>query len=437
MPDRQERDVDYYLDILDKNMLFYGRELSRRIITRAKGSYIYDWDGQPIIDFSSGQMCATLGHSHDGTVAAILRATREVMHLESTKMAPAVLELAHKLVELTGGKLTRALFLSTGAESNEAAIKMSKTVTGNYEVVGIANSFHGVTTAAASATYSKRPKSAGPMMPGSLALPEPNCFRCPIRHCTQQCDTTCLDVGIEFATRQSTGDVAAVIIEPIQSSGGIIVTPRAYMDKLRDWCKRIGAMLIFDEAQTGLGRTGRRFGYELYGFVPDIVTLSKTLGAGIPLAAVLSTDRIDAQLREGGFNFYTSHVSDPLPAYVGCAVIDTILEEDLAGRAATMGRYLKDRLLELKQRYEVIGDVRGEGMLLGVEIVRDAQSRLPDVALLTRITAIAYEKGLSLSKAGGGNAVWRIAPPLTIDKEDIDLAVDIMDSSIREALRSP
>jgi 2,2-dialkylglycine decarboxylase (pyruvate) len=274
-------------------------------------------------------------------------------------------------------------------------------------------------------------------MPGSLALPEPNCFRCPIRHCTQQCDTTCLDVGIEFATRQSTGDVAAVIIEPIQSSGGIIVTPRAYMDKLRDWCKRIGAMLIFDEAQTGLGRTGRRFGYELYGFVPDIVTLSKTLGAGIPLAAVLSTDRIDAQLREGGFNFYTSHVSDPLPAYVGCAVIDTILEEDLAGRAATMGRYLKDRLLELKQRYEVIGDVRGEGMLLGVEIVRDAQSRSPDVALLTRITAIAYEKGLSLSKAGGGNAVWRIAPPLTIDKEDIDLAVDIMDSSIREALRSP
>jgi 2,2-dialkylglycine decarboxylase (pyruvate) len=241
-------------------------------------------------------------------------------------------------------------------------------------------------------------------------------------------------VGIEFATRQSTGDVAAVIIEPIQSSGGIIVTPRAYMDKLRDWCKRIGALLIFDEAQTGLGRTGRRFAYESYGFVPDIVTLSKTLGAGIPLAAVLANDEIDAGLRAGGFNFYTSHVSDPLPAYVGCAVIDTIVEEDLVARAAALGGYLKDRLLELKQRYEIVGDVRGEGMLLGVEIVQDRKSRKPDVPLLQQITTIAYEKGLSLSKAGGGNAVWRIAPPLTIAKEDIDLAIDILDSSIREAL---
>ncbi len=432
----QTRGLDHYLEILDRNMLFYGRDLSRRIISRAKGSRIFDLDGRSIIDFSSGQMCATVGHNHDRIIGAIRRATEEVLHLESTKIAPPVLELARKLADFTGGTLTRSLFLSTGAESNEAALKMAKLATGRYEVVAIGNSWHGVTSGAASVTYARRQKSAGPLLPGSMAVAEPNAFRCPIRHCREKCDTTCLDVGIDLVSRQSTDAIAAVIAEPVQSSGGIIVTPPAYMEKLRTWCREIDAVLIFDEAQTGLGRLGRRFGYELYGGPPDVLTLSKTLGAGIPLSAVMTTDAMHETMRRVGFSFYTSHVSDPLPAYVGCAVVDIILEESLVERAAAMGDYLREQLLGLQTKYEIIGDVRGRGLLMGVEIVRDRESRIPDIPMLSKITALAYDKGLSLSKTGGSNkshAVWRIAPPLTIEKSDVDLAIEILDVSFRDA----
>jgi 2,2-dialkylglycine decarboxylase (pyruvate) len=429
----QNRDLNYYLGVLDNNMLFYGRELSRRIIVRAHGSSIFDYDGAEIIDFSSGQMCAILGHSHERIVTAITEAAKDLIHLESTKIAPSVLNLARRLVDLTGGQLSRAMFLSTGGESNEAAIKLAKVYTGGYEIVAIGNSWHGVTSGAASSTFSARQKSAGPLMPGCLALPEPNCFRCPIRHCRDECDATCLEVGIEQVLRQSTGEIAAVILEPIQSAGGIIVTPAIYMDKLRIWCREIGALLIFDEAQTGLGRLGYNFGYELYGFVPDILTLSKTLGAGLPLSAVLTTDEINSVIRERGFNFLTSHVSDPLPAHVGCAVIDTLLDNSYIKLAGQIGSYLKSQLVQLQQRYEIIGDVRGVGLLLGVEIVHDRHSRTPDVDMLSKITAIAYEKGLSLSKTGGSNAVWRIAPPLTIERNDVDRAIEILDTSFQQA----
>lgn len=430
---KENKDLDYYLGLLEKNMLFYGRDLSERLIVGAKGAYIFDHAGAPIIDFSSGQMCATLGHNHERIVEAMLLATREVIHLESTKIAPAVLDLAQKLAELTGGALTRSLFLSTGAESNEAAIKIAKLTTGGFEVVGIGNSWHGVTSGAASSTYSARQKSAGPTMPGTMALPEPNAFRCPIRHCCGACDTTCLDVGIEMVERQSTGAVSSVIVEPVQSAGGIIVTPQAYMEKLRAWCDRMGAMLIFDEAQTGLGRLGRYFGYEMFGFAPDVMTLSKTLGAGIPLAAVMTSDAVDETLREKKFNFYTSHVSDPFAAYVGCAVVDTIATEGLVERAAEAGRYLKGQLRELQAKYEIIGDVRGEGLLIGVEVVADRHTKRPEVDLLARITGLADAKGLSLSKTGGANAVWRMAPPLTITNTEIDSAIAILDDAITEA----
>ena len=195
-------------------------------------------------------------------------------------------------------------------------------------------------------------------------------------------------------------------------------------------------LLIFDEAQTAFGRIGHRTASDFYGVVPDIMSVSKTMGGGLPLAAVATSPRIEQDVHEKGFTFYTSHVSDPLPATVGLAVLDTIRSEGLIERARTTGAYLRGQLLELQRRYEAIGDVRGEGLLLGVELVQDRESRLPHHELGARTTKKCFELGLSMNirRRPERGSVWRIAPPLNVAHEQIDRAIEILDRALRESL---
>lgn len=414
------------------NLLFYGRDFAEAAIERASGACIYDEAGREIIDFSSGQMCATLGHNHPAIVAAIEKACREAIHLDSTKLSPAVIELAAELCALLPPQLQKAMFLSTGAEANEAALRLVKLHTGGFEVVALNGSWHGMTAGAQSSTYASARKGYGPAMPGAFSLPAPNCYRCPLRHCRGACDRTCLEVGFELFDSWSVGQGAAVIVEPIQSAGGIIVPPDRYFRRLRELCDARALLLILDEAQTGLGRVGSNFAFEIEGVVPDILTLSKTLGGGIPLSAVVTGGAIAAAAREKRFNFYTSHASDPLPAEVGLAVVRLLVADALADRASRLGDYLIGKLRELQQRYETIGDVRGRGLLLGVELVEDRETKRPALDLIQRVTARCFELGLNINKAGGANAVWRIAPPLTVETRQLDRAVEIVDAAMRE-----
>jgi len=401
-----------------KHLLFYGRELSDVIVARAEGAYFYDSSGRAILDFSSGQMCATIGHNHPAIRGALNRAANDVVHLDSTKLCPAVIDLAEELCAMLPPALQRVMFLNTGSESNEAAIRLAKLHTGGFEVCGLHGSWHGMAGASQASTYAAGRRGHGPSIPGTFALPPPSAFHCPVRHCRDRCDATCLEVGFEQFDSASVGAGAAVIVEPIQSANGVIV-PR-------------GMLLIFDEAQTGLGRVGAHFAFESEDVIPDILTLSKTLGGGVPLAATVTSDAIDADARTKGFNFYTSHVSDPMPAEVGLAVVRVIQAEQLAERAAERGRYLMAGLAELQRRYEAIGDLRGRGLLIGVELVTDRQSRRPAHELLRRVTQRCFELGLNINKAGGTNTVWRIAPPLTIERSEIDTALSILDTAMAE-----
>ena len=239
-------------------------------------------------------------------------------------------------------------------------------------------------------------------------------------------------MGFEMIDATSVGEEAAVIVEPIQSAGGIIAPPRGYLGRLREHCDQRGILLVFDEAQTGLGRTGELFGFEREGVVPDILTLSKTLGGGLPLSAVIASEAVAEAARANGFPHYTSHASDPLTAAVGLAVVDVIVDEKLTERAAVTGQYLKDRLLELQQRYRVIGDVRGRGLLLGVEIVADRTTKEPGHELITALSERCYELGLNMIRVGGSHAVWRLAPPLIISEDEVDQAIAIMDRALGE-----
>lgn len=420
------------LETAEKHLLFHGRPFSPLIIEKAEGSYIQDITGRRILDFSSGQMCATIGHNHPVIRAALVEAGTTAIHLDSTKLSPPVIALAAELAEMLPPALQRSMFLNTGAESNEAAIRLAKLCTGGYEVVGLAGSWHGMTSGAQSSTYASGRRGYGPANAGTFPLPAPNAYRCPIRHCSKTCDKTCLRAGFELYDSWSTGAGAAVIIEPVQSAGGIVTPPRGYLAELKEKCAERGMLLIFDEAQTGLGRVGSNFAFEDESVTPDILTLSKTLGAGVPLAAVITSDAINETAREKGYGFYTSHVNDPLPALVGLAVIRLIKSEKLAARAREMGEYLGGRLRELQSRYAIIGDVRGRGLLLGVEMVRDRETREPAVDSIVKITSRCLELGLNVNKAGGSNAVWRIAPPLTITREEVDGAISIMDQALRE-----
>jgi 2,2-dialkylglycine decarboxylase (pyruvate) len=271
-------------------------------------------------------------------------------------------------------------------------------------------------------------------MPGVFALPAPNCYRCPIRHCRDACDTTCVDVGFDMIDATSAGSLAALIAEPVESCGGIIVPPGGYWQKVKAKCRQRGMLFIFDEAQTAFGRLGQNFGWQHFGVEPDILSLSKTLGGGLPLSAVVTSDEIESDLFAKGFCHATSHVSDPLPAEVGIAVLDVLAEEDLNARALEMGAHLTAGLKSLQQRHEIIGDVRGFGLLQGVEVVKDRHTRKADPEVGGAITRRCMELGLSMNIISLGTmaSVWRIAPPLTVTREEIDRGISILDQAIGE-----
>ncbi len=418
-----------------QNLIRYGGDVYPEIVERAQGCYVWDARGKKILDFTSGQMCATVGHSHPNIVAAIKKSCDTALHLFSGMIPRSVVQLAEALAKIVPKPLQKSLLLNTGSESNEAAIKMAKLYTGGFEVVGLGGSWHGVTGNAGSVSFASDRKGYGPGVPGSFAIPEPNAYRCPVKHCRDKCDRTCMQVGFEMYDMQSTGSKAAIIAEPVISAGGVLVPPPGYFDALQAEAKKRDMLLIFDEAQTAFGRLGHWFAASHLKVTPDIMTVSKTLGGGMPLAGVITTPEIEEVCHRRGFAFYTSHVSDPLPSTVGLAVLETIATERLLERSQAMGEYLAQGLRELQDRHAEIGDVRGMGLLRGIELVRDRETREPHHALGALTTTRCLELGLSMNirRRPERGSVWRIAPPLTVTTADIDLAMTIFDQALTES----
>ena len=419
----------------NKHLTRYGPSFETIIVERAEGSFVYDADGRAILDFTSGQMSAVLGHTHPDIVATVDRQMNSVAHLFSGMLSRPVVDLATRLAALAPG-LDRVQLVTTGGESNEAAIRMAKLVTGGHEIVAFAQSWHGMTGGAASATYSAGRRGYGPAAAGSFVIPAPNSYRPRFTNPDGSNDwQTELDDAFTLIDRQSTGSLAAFIAEPILSSGGILELPPGYLAALKRKCEERGMLLILDEAQTGVGRTGHMFAFQRDGVTPDIMTLSKTLGAGLPLAAVMTSTEIEQKAFEKGFLFYTTHVSDPLPAAVGVTVLDVVKRDGLVQQAVTRGERLREGLLSLKQRFECVGDVRGRGLLLGLEIVTDRKTKAAGFDLGAQVMEEAMNRGLSMNivKLPGMGGVFRIAPPLTVSNAEIDRGLEIMSDAIEAA----
>jgi 4-aminobutyrate aminotransferase-like enzyme len=416
----------------DKYIMNTGANFLPTIIARAKGTRLYDVNNKVLLDFTSGQLSAFLGHSHPEIVEVVRKYIGELDHLMSQMISIPVVDLAEKLAGILPAPLEKSFFLSTGSESVEAAIKMAKCASRKFEIVAFSASYHGVTHGVASATYCLGRKQGNPLMPGQFAFPAPNGYRSPFRKPDGSYDwETEMDFGWSMIDQQSVGSLAAFVFEPILSSGGIIEPPKGYLKRMSIECKKRGMLLIADEAQTGLGRTGEMFAFQRDDIVPDILALSKNIGCGLALSSVSTTPEIAKLAVDGGFLWVTTHYNDPLTCAVGSKVIEIVLRDNIVQQAKERGDQLRKGLLHLQDKYWCIGEVRGRGLLQGMEIISDPLTKASGVEIGAAVSEKAFELGLSsqIMAIPGLCGVFRMAPPVTVSAEEIEEGLMILDRS--------
>lgn len=416
----------------EKCLINYGTKFEEDIMIGSEGLYVYTASGRKVLDWTSGQMSCLIGHGNAEIVETIHKHAAKLDHLFSGMLSPPVINLAKRLTDALPAGLDRAFFLSTGGESNEAAIKMAKIYTGKFEIVGLGASWHGVTAQALGTQYHFGRRGQGPLMPGMHMLPPPNSYRSIFRNADGTYDWEKeLDYGWDLIDRASCGSLAACIVECIQSSAGMHVLPPGYLKALKKHCEKRGMLLIVDEAQTGVGRCGDLFAINHEDVVPDILTLSKTLGNGLPLSAVVTSNEIEKVCTERDYCFYTTHVNDPLPAAVGDKVLEIVLRDNLVNNSREIGKLLQAGLHKLQERYGCVGDVRGRGLMAGMEIVSDRAAKSPAIELAREIANKMYQNGLwaNLSSHSSFSGVFRIAPPIVITKEQLEEGLAIMEKA--------
>ncbi|TQV97780.1 2,2-dialkylglycine decarboxylase [Cordyceps javanica] len=431
----QGEDQNTLVEKSRKFLLGFGSSIHDEIIVGTAGLYFYTARGQRLLDWTSGQMSCLLGHGHPEIVKTIADHAMYLDHTFSGMVSPPVVNLAERLCNMLPEGLDRAMFLSTGGESNEAAIKLAKVYTGKFEVVGLGASWHGVTAQAVGAQFHFGRSGHGPLMPGTLMLPAPNAYRSVFRKYDGSYDWEAeLDYGWRMIDLQSCGSLACCIVECIQSSGGMHVLPPGYLRALKRHCEKRGMLLIVDEAQTGVGRCGDFMAINHEGVVPDILTLSKTLGNGLPLSAVVTSDDIHRVSRDKKFFFYTTHLNDPLVAAVGDKVLEIVDRDDLVRHAREVGHVLHAGLHKLMSRYGCVGQVRGRGLMAGIEIVTDRESKHPASDLAKRIGDKAFDYGIwaNLSTHPSFGGVFRIAPPITISAEQVEQGLEMLERAFAE-----
>ena len=401
-------------------------------VRRGLGCMIEDVDGNRFLDFTAGiAVCAT-GHCHPRIVEAIGRQASQLLHMSGSDFyyGPQC-ELAKKLAEIAPGHgPKRVFFTNSGAEAVEAAFKLARYHTGRQHVIAFYGAFHGRTMGALSLTSSKAVQRGGfaPFVPGVTHVDYPNCYRCPLAEPDKSC---CLDslnqIETIFHRTVPPDQVAAIFVEPIQGEGGYIVPPPEFHRELKALAERHGILYVADEVQSGMGRTGKMFACEHWGIEPDILCLAKGIASGMPLGAIVARSEVMNWPRG-------SHGSTFGGNPVSCAAaLETIalLEEGLIENAARVGDELMQRLLHLWPRHPSIGQVRGKGLMIGVELVRDRHTKEPAPELRDAVVQACFQKGLLL--LGCGPSAVRFSPPLVVTAEEVQTAVDIFESALAEA----
>lgn len=403
------------------------------VIDSGKGCIVKDVDGNEFIDFNSGLVCLNVGHSHPKVVAAIKKQCDRFLHYSNTDFYyDEVIDLAGKLAEITPGDFNKKVYFgNSGAEAIEAAVKLAKWHSRRQLFIAFISAFHGRTIGALSFTASKptQRRYFFPLMPGVTHVPYPYCYRCPFKLTYPECHYWCVDFIDEYVLQKYVPpeDTAAILYEPIQGEGGYVVPPPEYPKRLKKLADKYGLLFIDDEVQTGMGRTGKWFAIEHWDVEPDIICSAKGLASGMPLGAVIAKAKVMDWV---GGSHASTFGGNPLSCAAALAVIDAIKEEKLLENATKQGAYIMKRLDELKARSEIVGDVRGKGLMIGLEIVEDKKSKKPAPEKVKEIMIRSWKRGVAVITCG--TSTIRIAPPLVITRELVDSALDIIEDTVKE-----
>lgn len=406
------------------------------VIKQAKGAMIEDVDGNLFLDFNAGVAVCSTGHSHPHVVEAIKKQVDDFLHICSADYYyPNLPKLAEKIAQITPGSHDKRVhFGNSGAEAVEGAVKLAMYATRRQKLIAFFGAFHGRTLGALSLTASKQRQRAGfgPQALDVTHIPYANCFRCPYHLTQETCGAKeargphCARVIEEllFKTTVPADECAAIVVEPIQGEGGYIVPPASFLQTLREIADRHGVMVIADEVQSGFGRTGRMFASDHFDFAPDIMSLAKGIASGLPLGATVA--RADLMRWAPGAHASTFG-GNPVAIAASLATIE-LLEAGLIANADRMGEYLLESLRELMNKHAIIGDVRGKGLMIGVELVKDRATKEAHVEALTHVEDYCFRHGLIT--LGCGTSTIRLSPPLVIDREQCDFAIKTIDEAI-------
>jgi 4-aminobutyrate aminotransferase len=404
------------------------------VARRGEGMLVEDVDGNTFLDFSAGIAVVSTGHCHPDVVRAIQRQAETLIHMSGTDFyVPLMAQLAEKLAQIAPGNLPkRVYFGNSGTEAMEAALKLARFHTRRHRFIAFLGCFHGRTYGSLSLTSSKavQRRGFGPLLPGVVHVPYPNPYRCPSGHPATRCagDCDCTDfIERLFKTAVPADEVAAIVVEPILGEGGYVFPPPSFLPRLRQLADRHGILLIFDEVQCGMGRTGRMWASEHFGVVPDILITAKGLASGLPLGVMVAR----ADLMDWGPGAHASTFGGNPVACAAALETIRLLETKYISNAAEMGGYILKRLAELQERHPTVGDIRGKGLMIGIELVKSRETREPNPEARKKVVERAFEQGLLI--LGCGESTVRLMPPLIVERDQADFALNVLDRCLSEA----
>ena len=398
-------------------------------IERGEGSWVIDREGKRYLDLSTGIAVLNIGHNHPRVRERVAGQLDRFVHTGGIYYNETTVEAAELLASVTPPGLDMLFFSNSGAEAVDGALKLARFVTGRQGIIAFSGAFHGRTLGAVSVTTSSaRYRSRyHPLLPSVYHAPYPYSYRCPMHCRPENCSLACFDALEEMLRRLITpAEVAAILIEPILGEGGYAPAPPAFLKRLRRLCDEHGILLIFDEVQSGMGRTGDWFAAQRYGVVPDIMTVAKGIASGFPLSAVVARRQIMDQWPTGAHG--TTFGGNPIACAAAIATIETIRDEGLLPRCRELGERAMERLRGMRERHPLVGDVRGMGLMIGVELVEDWGK--PAGAACERLLEWCRERGLLIINCGPDRNVLRLVPPLTICDDELDQALSIIDEGL-------
>jgi len=407
-------------------------KVTQLLIEKGEGAYLITTDGERYLDFASGIAVNALGHCHPRVVKAAKEQTEKLIHGGFNVVNyPTALRLAEELSKVTPGELNMFFFSNGGAEAVEGGLKLARYVTRKPAIIAFRGAFHGRTLGALSVSSSNSHyrEHYAPFLPSVFYAPYPYCYRCPYHQIPQDCSLECLEeIELMFDYVIHPSDVAALIIEPELGEGGYIPAPRRYMQGLRKLCDEHNILLISDEIQSGFGRTGKMFAIEHSDVVPDIMIVGKAFGGGFPLSAVASSKPLMQKWPAGAHGGTLG--GNPVACAAALANLEIFKIENILANCVNMGAYLKERLVEMKDKYEIIGDVRGLGLMIAVEIV--GKNKKPNTDIAKKILTYCFNNKLILLSCGAYKQCVRFTSPLNVSKDEIDQALDILEKALQE-----